>query len=603
MAGLSVSRLIRVVINLSPLAAAKRSFGILLAAGDSNVISGLERIRNYTGSDGVIADFGLDAPESKAAQLYFGQSPKPANMSIGRWIRTATAAMLQGAILTSAQQLLSAFTSITSGGFTVLVDGVSHALTGMDFSAALNLNGVATVITAALGGAATVTWNGSQFIITSATSGIGVKAHGLITFTGNPADGDTVTVNGIVITFKAAGPTGNQVLIGGTDAQTAVNLNTFLNASASVNIAAATYSVAGLVITVTFKTVGTGGNAFTLAEASTSLTVSGANLTGGLEASSVGYAVAPASGQDVSGLLGLTAALALPLVPGYAAETPAQCAVALASKSTAWYGLMFAASVMPTDDESMDISAFIESLDITRIYGVTIQSTGVLSSAVTTDLASRMKAAAYRQSFNQYSSKSAYAIASFFGRAFSVNFNGNRTTINLMYKQEPGVMAELLDETQAGVLKSKRCNVFVQYDNDTTIIQYGVMSGPAWFDEIHGLDWFQNAVQVACYNLVYTSTTKIPQTDAGANQFVNAISGVCDQAVSNGLAAPGTWNADGFGQLAFGQYLKTGYYIFAQPIALQSQSDRDARVAPPIQTALKLAGAIQELDVLVSVNR
>ena len=34
-----------------------------------------------------------------------------------------------------------------------------------------------------------------------------------------------------------------------------------------------------------------------------------------------------------------------------------------------------------------------------------------------------------------------------------------------MYKQEPGVLAELLSETQAQALKAKRCNVFVRYQN------------------------------------------------------------------------------------------------------------------------------------------
>jgi hypothetical protein len=190
-----------------------------------------------------------------------------------------------------------------------------------------------------------------------------------------------------------------------------------------------------------------------------------------------------------------------------------------------------------------------------------------------------------------------------FGRAFSVNFNANRSTITLMYKQEPGVTGEELTENQATILKNKRCNVFVNYVNNTIIIQYGVMSGPAYFDEIHGLDWFQDAIQNACYNVLYQSKTKIPQTDAGVNQLTNAISGVCDEAVNNGLVAPGVWNADGFGELEPGQYLKTGYYIYAQPVALQSQSDRETRVAPPIQAAVKLAGAIQELDVIVDVNR
>jgi hypothetical protein len=486
---LSVSRLVRVVVNLSPLAAARRSFGVLMIAGDSSVISGLERLRTYLTIEGVALDFGTSAPEYKAAALYFGQSPKPAQLMIGRWLRTATAAANDGGILSPSEQLLSNFTAITNGGFHISIDGVAKVLAGLDFSAETNLNGVASVINAALTGGV-VTWTGSQFIVTSSTTGA---------------------------------------------------------------------------------------------------------------ASTVGYATAGA-GTDISSILKLTASTSIAIIPGYDAETPVACAAALANKSALWYGLMFAASTMPTDSESLAVSDLVEPLSIARIYGVTITNTSVLSSLVTNDLASLMKAAGYKKSFCQYS-QNAYAIASMFGRAFSVNFAANRSTITLMYKQEPGVTGEILDENQASVLKAKRCNVFVSYVNDTIIIQYGVMSGSAYFDEIHGLDWFQDAVQNACYNVLYQSTTKVPQTDAGVNQLTNAIGGVCDQSVTNGLVAPGIWNADGFGELQPGQYLKTGYYIYAQPVALQSQADRETRVAPPIQVAIKLAGAIQELDVIVNVNR
>jgi hypothetical protein len=487
---LSVSDLVRVTVNLSPLAAATRSFGVLMIAGDSNVINGSERFRTYLTIDGVATDFGTSAPEYKAAALYFGQSPKPKTLMIGRWLRVASAGFNEGGILTPAQQVLSNFTAITNGGVVIVIDGVTKTLTSLNFSGATNLNGVATIITTALSGAGVVTWNGLQFIVTSSTTGI---------------------------------------------------------------------------------------------------------------ASIVGYATT-GTGTDISTLLKLTAATAIALIPGFAAETAVACAAALANMSAAWYGLMFQASVQPDTAANLAVCDFIEALDLSRIFGVTIIDTSVLSAAVTNDLASQMMAAAYRQSFNQYS-QNAYAIASFFGRAFSVNFNANRSTITLMYKQEPGVVGENLTENQALTLKNKRCNVFVDYVNDTVIIQYGVMSGPAYFDEIHGLDWFQNAIQTACFNVLYTSTSKIPQTDAGVNQLTNAISGACDQAVSNGLVAPGTWNADGFGNLAPGQFLKTGYYIYAPPISSQAQSDRDARVAPPIQVAVKLAGAIQEMDVLVNVNR
>ncbi len=710
---LSVSRLVRVVVNLSPLAAATRSFGVLMIAGDSNVISGLERFRTYLTIEGVAADFGTDAPEYKAAALYFGQTPKPKSLMIGRWLRIASAGANDGGILTSAQQALANFTAISSGGFTISIDGVSKALTALDFTGVTNLNGVATVINNALTGGS-VAWNGAEFIVTSATTGAGaiatgtitldtnpsygVQASGTATLTGNLSNGntltikgtvitfvsgtpsgnqvqigadadatsaalqaflqasvdvnlaactystiglvttitaraygvagnsytlaksaanitisgagdlaggvaaDTLTVNGTAITFVISGPSGSQVVVGATAAGTSANLQTFLQNSTDSNIDDATYSTASTVTTVSYKSAGTAGNAFTLAKSSTHISISGAVLSGGAVPSSVGYATSPGSGTDISTILKLTSSTSLAIIPGYDVETPVECAAVLANKSAAWYGLMFQASTQPTNDQSLDVSDFIEALDLTRVYGVTVTDTAALSALSTTDLPSVMKGAGYRQSFCQYS-ENAYAIASMFGRAFSVNFNANNSTITLMYKQEPSVTPAALTENEATVLKDKRCNVFVSYVNDTSIIQYGVMSGPAYFDEIHGLDWLQNAIQTACYNVLYTSSSKIPQTDSGVNQLTNAIGGVCDAAVNNGLAAPGIWNADGFGQIVTGQYLKAGYYIYAQPIALQSQADRETRVAPPIQVAIKLAGAIQEMDVLINVNR
>lgn len=596
---LPVSRLVRVSVNLSPLAASRRSFGILLVAGDSSVINGLERIRSYNDIDSVAVDFGTTAPEYFAAQAYFGQSPKPDTINIGRWIRTASAAQNLGGILSPSQQAIANFNVITNGGMIINVDGTTKTLTGLNFSAQTNLNGVASVIDSALSGAS-VAFDGTKFIVTSDTTGVGAKAAGSIVFSAAPTANDTLTINTKVLTFVASSPTSAQVLIGIDGIATAANLQAYLQGSVDPLLTVMTYATANGTTVVTYGTIGTAGNAIALSKSSTAITVP-ATLAGGAVASSVGFATT-GSGTDISVLLKLTSATAISLIPGYAAETPVQCASILANKSPNWYGLMFQASVEPTIQQSQDVAAFVQALDIKRIYGVTITDPNVLSSLVTTDLASLLMASGYTRSFTQYSSN-AYAIASFFGRAFSVNFDANKSTITLMYKQEPSIPGEELTTDQANTLQAKRCNVFVNYVNSTKIIQYGTMAGPAWFDEIHGLDWFENAVQTDCYNLLYTSPTKIPQTDAGANKFVTTIGAVCDQAVSNQLAAPGVWNQEGFGQLEQGQYLKSGYYIYAQPMALQAQADRDTRVAPPIQVALKLAGAIQELDVIIQVNR
>ena len=129
------------------------------------------------------------------------------------------------------------------------------------------------------------------------------------------------------------------------------------------------------------------------------------------------------------------------------------------------------------------------------------------------------------------------------------------------------------------------------------------MASGAYFDEIHGTDWLENAVQTEVWNLLYQSKTKIPQTEGGVTQILTTIEKVLAEAVTNGLVAPGVWNAEGFGRLERGDYLPKGYYLYSQPIDEQAQSEREQRKAPPIQCAIKLAGAIHSTDIQIDVNR
>ncbi|MBM4311672.1 MAG: DUF3383 domain-containing protein [Deltaproteobacteria bacterium] len=320
-------------------------------------------------------------------------------------------------------------------------------------------------------------------------------------------------------------------------------------------------------------------------------------------ASSVSFAtVTGGDGTDIASTLKLTAATALYSVDGIAAETPVESVQELADMSGAWYGLALAVSSALSDAEILAVAAFIEAASPARILGVTETDTNTLNAVYTTDIAYQLEALGYRRSITAYS-QNANAICSAIGRAFSVNFNANRATITLMYKQLPGIAAENLTETQAQALAAKMCNVYAAYNNDTAIFQTGQMADGSYFDEVHGLDWFADALQNALYNLLYTSTTKIPQTEAGANQLVAEAAKVCQEAINNGLVAPGTWNADGFGQLERGQYLPDGYYIYMQPMSEQAQALREQRVAPVMQIALKLAGAVHTVDVQVNVNR
>lgn len=319
-------------------------------------------------------------------------------------------------------------------------------------------------------------------------------------------------------------------------------------------------------------------------------------------ASSVTYAAATGAGVDVSAQLRLTQATgAAAPVAGIAPETAA-AAVALHAVSSDWYGLLLADSNAVAADH-LAIATFIEGASPARIYGVTTQDANALLTGSTTDLAAQMSAGTFRRTFVQFSSTSAYAAASIFGREFTVDFSAGNTTNTLMYKTEPGVTAETLTEAQAAALTAKNCNVFVNYSNSTAIIQNGTMASGNYFDEIHGTDWLQNDLQTEIFNTLYNSATKIPQTDAGVNQLVTAAIRSLGRARNNGLVASGVWTGPAVGSLKTGDTLTDGFYVYAPPVASQSDADRAARKAPTLQAAIKLAGAVHTAAVVINVNR
>lgn len=94
--GLPVRNVVGVAINMALRAAQARNFGSLLIIGASPVIDASERMRAYSGITGVQSDFGIQAPEALAAQVYYWQRPQPIDLYVGRWVKVDTAAALRG---------------------------------------------------------------------------------------------------------------------------------------------------------------------------------------------------------------------------------------------------------------------------------------------------------------------------------------------------------------------------------------------------------------------------------------------------------------------------------------------------------------------------
>lgn len=200
-----------------------------------------------------------------------------------------------------------------------------------------------------------------------------------------------------------------------------------------------------------------------------------------------------------------------------------------------------------------------------------------------------------------------YADISAMARALSVNFSGNRTTITMKFKQEPGITPNnTLTLTEANKCKALGINWYTYYSTFAMLAEgtvLGTSKPPRFWDEVHGLDWFCNAVQTYVFNSIATSPTKVPQTNKGHERLTGAAAVACQQAVDNGLVAPGIWYGDEFGTLSYGDRLETGFYIYIPDVDDQPLDEREARQAVVMQIAIKLAGAIHSSDILINFTR
>lgn len=194
--------------------------------------------------------------------------------------------------------------------------------------------------------------------------------------------------------------------------------------------------------------------------------------------------------------------------------------------------------------------------------------------------------------------KAAYA-----GRAFSVDFTGSNTSQTMNLKQLANVTPDNgISETLYVAAQTAGCDLYVSYDGVPSVVSNG---GNDFFDNPYSDLAAKFYLQTAGFNYLRQTNTKVPQTEAGMDGLKNAYRQVCNQFVTNGCWAPGSWtSSEFFGNpvIFTNNVLANGFYIFSQPVAQQNSDQREQRIAPLVQIAAKRAGAIHSGDVIVVVN-
>lgn len=133
----------------------------------------------------------------------------------------------------------------------------------------------------------------------------GVKAAGAVTFTGQPAIGDTLTIGATAFTFKAAAAVANDIAIGATLTATLASAVAVINAALASSVVTASSAT---VLSIAAVAYGVVGNAIVLAKVGVTASVSAATLIGGIEPTKSVVTVTNAVGTN---LLDIAKALVL----------------------------------------------------------------------------------------------------------------------------------------------------------------------------------------------------------------------------------------------------------------------------------------------------
>ena len=154
-----VSSIVNVSISTTPQAPTRKGFGtaLLLTSEAPNGTESplpnmlVQGVRYFQTIDDVAAVYSSSTEAYKAAQAFFGQSPKPnrANIfGIAQRFTANTSAVLEGG--SNEESVIANWQAITAGSMTVTVNGVTSPITALNFSSDTTLNMVAARIQAAI---------------------------------------------------------------------------------------------------------------------------------------------------------------------------------------------------------------------------------------------------------------------------------------------------------------------------------------------------------------------------------------------------------------------------------------------------------------------
>lgn len=310
----------------------------------------------------------------------------------------------------------------------------------------------------------------------------------------------------------------------------------------------------------------------------------------------------PGTGTFVGALLGLSAGTGAVATQGAAAAVlSAETQIAAVTALKALVNVKGITIIdADTDNNRKLMAAWAQANDV-LVYEVFSGATYLTTDADTNAVWS-IKLSSYTNYRMLYSAANNRRMAaSYMARAHVVNFNAERSALT-MHLKTLSVQAEDYTQSQLTAAKTVGLDVYTTIKTTPIVLTSGAND---FVDNRYNILAFIDAVQTDMYNLLKASATKIPQTQRGVNQLIDQGEKTTRGFVRAGVFAPGTWSSpDYFGdqETFYRQIAENGFYWLAGSLADQPQADRQARKSPVLQAAVKNAGAIHSVDIIINFN-
>ena len=279
-------------------------------------------------------------------------------------------------------------------------------------------------------------------------------------------------------------------------------------------------------------------------------------------------------------------------------ESPSDALDAVLALRSDFYGAALADSY--PDSVLLALHTHITGLEKPAMLFLSLTGTPA-SVAASGSLLSQLHNAGSRRVIATYASALSDA-AAVMGAAMGQQLAHPSSAFSLCYKAVGGMLPSLLTQTQADAIEALGGNVYVTRGYTHTLLEKGSTPSGYRYDEVLYLDMIASDLQNAAVSLLADNPDRLPQTDDASAQFMNAFSSVLIRYTDRGVLATAPWRGAAVGSIQAGDYIENGFALWADSYDTQSDEDRAAHRAVPIQCALILAGSLESVVITVNVR-